>query len=70
MHTGSKNDHFYLFIRNNGCQKRVFLKKLKAYISKYFRQTKLGPRGDFYILGSPFYTVLTSLCSILVQKLC
>ena len=36
MHTGSKNDHFFLFIRNNGCQKRVLKKNLKPYISKYF----------------------------------
>ena len=70
MHTGSKNDHFYLFIRNNGCQKRVLKKKLKAYISKYFRQTKLSPRGNFHISGSPFYTVLTLLCSIRTRKLC
>ena len=68
MHTGSKNDHFYLFIRNNGCQKRVLKKKLKAYISKYFRQTKLPPGGNFHISGSPFYTVLTSLSSIRARK--
>ena len=77
LDTGSKKDHFYLFNGPKIAQKIWILVKkralkfiLHAYISKYFRQTKLSCRGVLNISASPFFTVLTSLCSIQKRKLC
>ena len=77
LDTGSKKDHFYLFNGPKIAQKIWILVKkralkfiLHAYISKYFRQTKLPCRGVLNISASPFFTVLTSLSSIQKRKLC
>ncbi len=71
-----QKDHFYLFNGPKIAQKIWILVKkralkfiLHAHISKYFRQTKLPARGILNISASPFFTVLTSLCSIQKRKL-